>query len=187
MVEFVLCMLLWVPFFLGMWMIGINLIRAIEVTEVCRDAAHMSAFGIDFSTTGNQAVLQKVAQGIDISATGSGVVILSTVTMIGDSDCTAAGLDPNGSCTNNHQHVFTRQIIIGNSSVRASAFGTPKPGDIDSNGNIAPGTYLTDTTCVAKGFSNLMTLASGQYAYMAEMTVNSPDLSNAASSARSIF
>ncbi len=199
--EFVLCFaLFWVPFFLGMVEIGLNLIRAIEVTEVCRDAAHMFSYGIDFSDPGNQAILLKTAQGLDISATGQGVVILSDISYIGDNDCTGANLQANpSSCPNWNKYVIRKRIVIGNSSIRQSAFGTPKAGDTDSSGNIAPMTYLTDTSCQASvtpgtpGFSNLMTLAPGQYAYMAEMTLNSPDLSswgplgNTGSSALSIF
>jgi hypothetical protein len=189
LIEFVLCVaLFWFPFFLGMWRIGINLSRAIQVTEVCRDAAHMLAYGIDFSDPDNQAVLQKVAQGINLSSTGQGVVILSYVTFVDGTDCQSQGLQQNtSSCPNMNQLVFTRRIVMGKTSIRASAFGTPNAADMDSTGTIAPKTYLTDTTCRALGFSNLMTLSWGQYAYMAEMTLNSPDLGNTASSARSIF
>ena len=195
LVEFVLCFsLFWVPFFMGMWKFGMDLIRTNQVTEVCRDAAHMWAYAIDFSQPGNQAILQKVAQGINITSTGQGVVILSTVTFVASNDCQRAGLQPHtNSCPNMNQHVFTQRVLVGNASVGVSGFGTPNAADMDSSGNIGAPTYLTDTTCRATGFSNLMTLSSGQYAFMAEMVLNSPDLSgwgplgNTSSRARSIF
>jgi hypothetical protein len=181
----VLCFaLFWVPFFLGMWHLGIAMVRAIQVTQVCRDAAHMWAYGIDFSDTSNQAILTKVAQGLNITSTGSGVIIISTVTYVTATECTQNGLQANtSSCPNMNQDVITYQLVIGNSSIRSSAFGTPA----SSNGSILPSTYLTDTRCRAVGFGNLMTLSENQYAYMAEMTIQSSDLNSATSSARSIF
>ena len=187
--EFVLCFaLFWVPFFFGLWRVGLSIARAIQVTEVCRDAAHMAAYGINFTDSNNQAILQKVAQGLNLSASGSSVLILSTVTYVSSTNCTNAGLQANtSSCPNMDQDVFISRIVIGNTSVRASAFGTPSSSDIASDGTIAINTYLTDPTCRAVGFSNLMTLSSGQLAYLSEMTLISADLANAASSARSIF
>lgn len=185
LVEFVLCFaLFWVPFFFGMWNVGISLIRSIQVTEACRDAAHMLAFGIDFSDASNQAMLQQVAQGLNLSSAGQSVIILSVVTFVDDGDCQDAKLS---NCANSNNYVYTKRIVIGNSAIRTSAFGNPKASDMDSYGNIAATTYLTDPTCVANGFSNLLTLVSGQYAYMAEMTLTSPDLGGRQSSARSIF
>ncbi len=185
LIEFVVCFaLFWIPFFFGMWNVGISLIRTIQVTEVCRDAAHMLAFGIDFSDPSNQSMLQTVAQGLNLNATGQSVVILSVVTYVDNGDCTADGLS---NCSNTNKYVFTKRLVIGNSSVRSSAFGSPNAGDMDNYGNIAVSKYLTDSTCVANGFSNLMTLVSGQYAYMAETTLTSPDLGGRQSSARSIF
>ncbi len=195
LVEFVMCFaLFWVPFFMGMMELGVNLIRALQVTEVCRDAAHMSAFAVDFSDPGNQAILLKVAQGLNLSSNGTGVIILSTITHVIDTDCKNANLPPDPNhCANINSDVVTRRIVIGNSSVRSSAFATPTSSDMDSSGSIAPATYLTDTTCQAPNFKSLITLVWGQNAYLAEMTLNSPDysswkpLGSTSSSARSIF
>ena len=189
LLEFVLCFaLFWTPLFFGMWNVGFSLIRAIQVTEVCRDAAHMLAFGIDFSQASNQTMLQYIAQGLNLTPTGSSVVILSVVTYL-DSTC---------NCTNANQYVITRRIIIGNASVISStapsAFGNPTASDMDSSGNILQSTYMSDKTCVATNFSNLMPVVNGvpaltvnQFAYMAEMTLTSTDLSGRKSSALSIF
>lgn len=188
LLEFVLCFsLFWVPFFFGMWNAGISLIRAIQVTEVCRDAAHMLAFGIDFSQAANQTMLQYIAQGLNLTSSGSSVVILSVVTYL-DSSC---------SCTNQGQYVLTKRIIIGNPSVISStpsAFGNPPATDMDSSGNIAQSIYTTDASCVAKSFANLMpvtkgvpALSVGQYASVGEMTLVSSDLGGRKSSALSIF
>ena len=188
LIEFVLCFaLFWIPFFFGMWDVGISLIRAIQVTTVCRDAAHMLAFGIDFSQASNQSMLQQIAQGLNLSSAGQSVVILSVVTFVNDADCQAAKLSNCANTNGNGNYVVIKRIVIGNPSIRSSAFGNPPAGDIDGTGSIAPATYLTDTKCLATGFSNLMTLSPDQLAYMAEMTLTSPDLGGRASSARSVF
>jgi hypothetical protein len=176
-----------VPLLVGIMVIGQNLILANLVTLVCRDAAHMYAYGVDFSQTGNQNLLIQVAQGINMTTTGgNGVVILSTVTYVASTDCTAAGYQANTtSCPNMNQTVFIRRIVIGNSSLTSSAYGTPNSSILNSDGTISTANYLTDPSAQAANFSSLITLASGQYAYMAEMYVSSFNSSGVYS--RSIF
>ena len=196
MVEFTLAAgLFLVPLLLGTIIIGQNLIREIETTQVCRDASHMYAYGVDFSVPSNQQILVNIGQGLNLQVSGgNAVVILSTVTYIDGTACQAGGYQPNSSsCANYDQTVFTRRIVIGNSSIRQSAFGTPNPSLIDSSGNISPAGYLNDTSTRAVGFSTLIPLSAGQFAYMGEMFLSSPDLDwwgflgNTGTSARSIF
>jgi len=180
MIEFTLATSLFlVPLLLGTMVIGQNLIREIEVTQVCRDAGHMYSYGVDFSQSANQNLLVNLAQGLSFQTSGgNGVVILSTVTFIGPNDCVAGGYQPNGSsCANLNQTVFTRRIVVGNASVKASAFGTPSAGLIDSSGNISQAGYLNNTSTRATGFSSLVALTSGQFSFMSEMYVATPDLS----------
>lgn len=193
--EFSFSTLFWVPLLLGTLVVGLNLSRSIRVTQLCRDAGHMYAYGVDFSQTANQNLLIQLASGLNITATGgNGVIIFSTITFIASNDCTAGGLQANSSqCPNLSYMVFTKRIIVGNSSLQASAFGTPKSSDMDSTGSIASSSFLTDPTARATGFSNLMTLTSGQYAYVAEAYFSSPDydwqgfLTGTGVAARAIF
>ncbi len=124
LIEFVLCFaLFWVPLFLGTLVIGFNVIRAIQVTQVCRDAGHMYSYGMDFSQSAYQNLLVSLAPGLNMTVSGGkGVVILSTVTYVDQTDCTAGGYP---HCANLNQTVFTRRIVIGNSGLYSSAFGTP--------------------------------------------------------------
>ena len=70
-IEFLLCASFFlIPLLMGSVVIGMDLIYAVQVTEVCRDAAHMYSYGIDFSQTGNQNELLKIAQGLNMTATG---------------------------------------------------------------------------------------------------------------------
>ncbi len=181
MVEFVLCMgLLFLPLFLGIITIGLSLVRANQVTEVCRDAGHMYAYGVDMSQTASQTlVTSQLARGLAMSNTGgNGVLYLSTFTYIDASACTANGLQGNAdSCPNINQMVVVKRIAIGNTSVQSSAFAMPSPASIiTSSGNIGSGDYLTNTSCRAPNFANVIPMtASGQYAYVSELFVTSPD------------
>ncbi len=190
--EFVLGVaLFWVPLFFGILVIGFALIRAVQVTQVCRDAGHMYAYGIDFTLPSYQTLLASLAQGYSLTSTGNAVVILSTVTYISSNDCVAGGYPSN--CANANQMVITRRIVVGNSSIHSSSFGTPPAGDMGTDGNVTAAGYLNDPQCQAANFSNVIPLGDSQYAYVSEMWVNSPDvnwwsvLGTTALSARSIF
>ncbi|MBV9294797.1 MAG: pilus assembly protein [Acidobacteriaceae bacterium] len=187
-VEFVLAVsLFWVPLFLGTLVLGFNLIRAIQVTQVCRDAAHMYSYGVDFTETSYQTLLANLAAGLSLTVsgdsppfggtTGSAVIILSTISYVDQTACTAGGYS-NSACSNLNSTVFTRQIVIGNSALHSSAFGTPLASDLDSSGNVSSAGYLTHTGDKASNFSPqvLSLTSSTQFAYVAEMWVQSSNM-----------
>jgi hypothetical protein len=184
--EFAFCMsFIMIPLLMGTLVIGLNLVRAIQVTEVCRDAGHMYSYGVDFSQNTQKQMLVKLGPTLGMTTTGgNGVVVLSTVTYI--DNCTPGTIPADTSCKNYGNYVFTRRLVVGNTSLHASAFGTP--GTIDATtGNIAEAIYLNDSTARAAGFDNLFPLdATGNsplprskdhFAFMSEMWVTSPDLS----------
>ncbi len=178
MIEFLLTSMIWVPMLLGIIFIGFNVVRAIEVTQICRDAGHMHAYGVDFAQPANQQLLVRLASDFTFSATGgNGVVILSTITFVGPQDCQAAGRMANTSqCANLNQPVFTRRVVIGNRQLRTSAFGTPQSSSIDADGNISSSAYLNDLGDRANGFTSVLPLETGQFAYLSEAYFASPDL-----------
>ncbi len=199
LIEFVFCFgLFWAPLFLGMLTVGFNLIAAVQVTQLCRDAAHMYSQGIDFSQATYKTLLINLAPGLGLAATGGkGEVILSSITYIDDTDCSAAGLN-NSTCTNRLKYVVTRRIVIGNTGTGfpTSNFGTPSSGILDSAGNVTSsgGTpyYLTNSSAQAGNFQTAtgITLASQHYAYTAETYVQSPywtSLGTSGIASRSIF
>jgi hypothetical protein len=173
LIEFALVASFLLPLLFGTVVIGLNLGRSIQVVQVSRDTCHMYARSIDFSDPANQNIVLRLAQGLGITATGGrGVVILSTVTFIGQAQCTAGGLTV-GQCANINQPVITHRIVIGNAGARASSFGTPSPSLIDSHGNVS--NYLTNTTARATGFSTVLALQPGDVAYVTEAYVVSSD------------
>src|SRR5271157_1627208 len=79
-VEFVLVMaLVLVPLLLGTMVVGFNLIRSIQVNQVNRDAGHMYARGVDFSSdsTGlaDRAIIFQMAPKLTVT-TSSGVEVM---------------------------------------------------------------------------------------------------------------
>lgn len=164
LVDFALVSLFLVPIMMATISVGFNTSRAIQVTTVTRDAANMYARWVDFSLDSNKNLLVRLAAGLDMTATGgNGVIILSKVTYIASSDCTGAGLT-TAQCTNMNQYVIINRIVVGNASFKTSSFGTP--GNISANGDVV--NYLTDTSARANNFGNVLTLTSGQFAFMAE-------------------
>jgi hypothetical protein len=184
-VEFAFCVgLFWIPLFLGATQFGFELIQANQVTQVCRDAGHMYAYGISFSQNSNQYLLASFAPNLNVDPTGQGgssVVILSTVNYIDTAECQAGGYA--STCPNYGKIVFTNRVVIGNPAIHASAFGTPTT-DSSGTGNVPAGGpstsgYLNQSNAVVSGFPGI-TLSTGstgqQYAYISEMYSQSQSL-----------
>lgn len=180
-VEFVLCFsLFWVPLFFGAAVIGFSLIRVMQVTQVCRDAGHMYAYGTDFSQTASQALLRSLAGSINLNSNGNSFIVLSTVTFVSQADCNAAYPSSGSpSCANTGNYVFMKQVTIGNTTLGlsgaspfTSTFGTPASSIKNSAGGITPQDYMQSASAaLTKNFQSTtgITLVSGQVAYVAEM------------------
>jgi len=189
--EFAFSVLVLVPLFLGLGVIGINMIRTLQTVQLARDAGHMYGRGIDFAQPGNKTILGNIGADLGLSTTagsGSAVVILSALTYIDKNACASLGLvDSNGNpttaCTNFGKWVFTQRIVIGNASVRSSNYGSPLTSGptgvtIDSStGKISASDYTKKAGAVANftGINpysvvngNVSGLPSGQALYLAE-------------------
>jgi hypothetical protein len=175
-IEFALSALLLFPLMMGVVIIGLNLGRSIQVSQVCRDAGSMYVRGIDFSQAANKNQLVRLANGMGMTAAGgNGVVILSKVQFIPASACTGI---PN---CNSNQYVVVQRLTIGNTSVTSSRLGPAGAISTDSSGNVA--NYMTDPKAVSTNFSSIMTLAANEYAFVAETSFLSMDLSTVGGSA----
>jgi hypothetical protein len=111
MIEFCLSAVLWTTVLMGLSTVGLNLIRALQVEQICRDAGRIYSSGLDFTLTANQNLLLMLATGQNITATGgNGIFIFSTVEYIDTPQCTAGGFAGNaGSCPNLGQYVFIQR------------------------------------------------------------------------------
>jgi len=175
-IEFALSALLLFPLMMGMIILGLNLGRSIQVAQVCRDAGSMYVRGIDFSQTANKNQLVRLASGMGMTAAGgTGEVILSKVQFISASACTGI---PN---CNSNKYVVVQRLTIGAPSVTSSRLGPAGAVSTDSSGNVT--NYMTDPNAVSTNFTSIMTLAANEYAFVAEASFLSPDLSTVGGSA----
>jgi hypothetical protein len=197
--EFAFSMLLLVPMLLGTIGVGINLVQHLRTVQLARDAGYMYARQVDFTQTANQTLIVGLGASVGLTttaSTSSAVLILSTVTYVDSAMCQSDNKwnnttnTPNG-CTNYQQWVFAQRIVIGNSSIRSSSFGSPvttgsNPVTIASSGNISLDAQVTNSGDVATSTAsggvntfaginpyqttngNISGLPSGQMVYVAE-------------------
>jgi hypothetical protein len=166
MLEFAVVALFLAPLLLGTFTLGMNLNQSVRVTQVVRDAGHMYARFVDFTLPSNQDILVRLAIGLRMTREGGeGVLILSKITYLSDDDCTGAGVSL-ADCANRGTYVITNRVVVGNPSLRASDFGTPSDTSLDSSGNSYD--IYRDTTVRATNFGSILTLNSGQFAFVAE-------------------
>ncbi len=192
--EFAIVMVFLLPMFAGAFTIGMALTKAIQVSNVARDAVVLLVrsttdpeSGLDLSLTQNQRIIVRAAQGLgmnsdaqdDPSPTGTGVVILSKVVMVGPNECSLGGLTPYstgppfwdaGNCPNYGSYVFAYRVVIGNGTRWSSTFGSPG-GTVQSDGTITAADIASNTSDVASTFSSVtgMTLSQSTFALVSEM------------------
>jgi hypothetical protein len=202
--EFVFVWLLFVPMFLGAFIIGMNLIRSIQCNQVCRDLDSMYIHGGDFSTYPIQQEAQRLAQGLNLQIgasfagnqqsnvgnSGNGLVTVTQIMWIGDSNSTNCVAVGAANCTNQSSFVFTQQIQFGNGTLANSSTVTVGqcPSAIMNNSGIVQN-YITDSRAALTGSAqtsmqalwqndpNSTALTDGQVAYIVETYFQSPDLS----------
>jgi hypothetical protein len=174
LIELALTLSVMFPLLLGVGAIGIRLGRTLQATQLTRDVGHMYALGADFSLTGTQAIARTLSRDYDLSSSGRAVLLFSRITKVQQTDCNAAGLH---SCPNRDLPVFTQRIVVGNASLRASAFGTPPANYVvASTGNISSANYCAQASLVANGFDAVLPLAAGQFATLVEGYFDMPDI-----------
>ena len=204
-IEFALMAVFLVPLLLWMFVNGMNLIRMIQCTQICRDIGNQYIHGLDFSTHSAQNLAANLASGYGLtvsgfsgdtsgnqqsntSNSGNGLVILSEVMYAGTSAC--ATLPATTSCTNSGKYVFIQRLAFGNSSVQfnnvtvSSALGSPT-ATISDSGVVQ--NYLTDAGAVSSTTGNLITLSDSQVAYVVETFFASPTLGFSAYPAGGVY
>lgn len=191
--EFALVMTFLVPMFAGAFTIGMALTKAIQVSNVAYDAVVLLVrsntdpeSGLDLSQTQNQRIIVQAAAGLgmasdaqdDPSTTGSGVVILSKVGLVGPTEC-STGITPApggappwnaGNCPNYGSYVFEYRVVIGNGTRWTSTIGSPG-GAVQNNGTITASDIASNTSDRVNNFTGItgMTLTPSTFALISEM------------------
>jgi hypothetical protein len=150
-----------VPLAIGVLLVNNSASRNDHANQVSRDVASMYAQGLDFSSTANQDIALKVAEGLGMNIRGGkGVLILSKIRVVHGTDCAAVGAS---HCANEGYAVITQRYVIGNRALRASSFGTPTYID-SGTGNVRD--WTNDVTARAEDFPT--NLKAGESTYAAE-------------------
>lgn len=193
-IEFTLALTFLIPLLLGTFVFGFRLIRSLEMEQVVRDLGHMYVRDVNFRNSGPQQNAQTLAQGFDLTSTGTSLIVFSQIRLCTQADCDAANPTKIGQpCTNLGNPVFIEQLTVGNSSLvingktAKSVFGAPPvqalstpPASTDytvtavnlaNNSNAAAG-----NTASVSGFATLLTLQAGEIAYLVEMFNATPEL-----------
>jgi len=186
-VEFTLSLVFLVPLLLGTFVFGFRLIRSLEMEQIVRDLGHMYIRGVDFRNAGPIANAQTLAQGYDLTSSGTSLIIFSQIRTVTQADCDAANpLSPPGThCTNLGNPVFTEQVKVGNSNLliygatARSVYGSPPVQtdktvtSVNQANNIQAAAGVTSP---ASGFATLILLQAGEVAYLVEMYNATPEL-----------
>jgi Flp pilus assembly protein TadG len=185
-VEFGLAASLMIPLLIGSTGVGLTLNRSMQVAQVTRDTTKMFFTGVDFSDANNQKLVGRLASGMGLASnssgtinpSGNGVVILTRVVKVGATECILGGYS-NGVCPNKDQLVVTRRLVIGNSSLITSRFGSPNAALIGAGGNIVATDYADEASVVVPSTTpaGSLGLAAGQYTYVGESFFQAPQWS----------
>ncbi len=182
-------------------MVGFMLSKYIQVNTVSRDCGSIFVRGGDFTDTGYQKIIGRIAKGMHFSddsgssptylplATGQGVVILSQVNRIWNNECIGGGFPaPNyAGCLNRGYAVITKRVVMGNSGLRASDLGTPSGVNYQDDNSILPAQYLVNSTVRSAPFGvldsagnppagALLPLTSGTLTYVTEAFFTTPEV-----------
>lgn len=215
-IEFALMAFIFVPLFMGSFIVGMNLIRSIQCNQVTRDLVDMYIHGGDFSTYPLQQEAARLAQGLNLQVgssftgnqqantgnSGNGLATVTQIMWVGSTtsaNCIAVGA---ANCTNHDSFVYTQQIQFGNGTLSSSntvTLGTPSGATINSAGIVQ--NYITDshaklssaaqTAMQSLWAANVNTgqtaLTDGQVVYIVEAYFQSPDLSVGALAGNGVY
>jgi hypothetical protein len=157
-----------VPLSIGVLLVNSSASQNDHANEISRDVASMYAQGIDFSKTENRNIVLRAAEGLGVHIDqGQGVLIISKIRVVHDSDCPS---DQPGSCSNKGFAVVTQRYVMGNAGLRASSFGTPARVDA-ATGNVR--NWANDISARAEDFTSH--LNPGEVTYAAECYLAAPE------------
>lgn len=167
-IEFFLLFPFLASLIIGTLVYGTQLVKQLELQQVARDTASMSARGTNFKAAANQAIVSRLGRELGwpdsggLLSTSPGVVYVSTIMYL---DSTCNGILP--VCSNKGNWVFIRSVAFGNTGLRSSNFGAPPaclPGCYDTNqndGSLKSNDTLNNAQARVTNFTSLGTPAFG--------------------------
>lgn len=175
-VEFALVVTFLLLLIMGTFSIGMTLTKSVQAGVVARDAGAMFMRYVDFTLSANKDILVRLANGMGMTASGgNGVVIMTQVMKIGATECSNGGLSTS-ACTNFGETVVIKRMVVGNTSLYTTTFGNPPSSIINTDGTISINNYLTQTSTRASGFSSVLALNNGEFAFVSEAYFKTPEI-----------
>lgn len=174
--EFAVAAPLLMGLLFGVFTTGMAISKSQQVSTLAHEAGSMFVRFVDFSSPGNQAMLLRQANSLDLRTEGGkGVVVLSQMKKISEADCRSAGFDPR-NCPNLGYTVVVKRQFVGNRSLFQSPYGSPQKELLEQSGAIPAAHYLFDPSCRAGQFESVLQLSSGEIAYLSEAFFRTPEL-----------
>jgi len=174
----------------GSFSIGMGMNRAVQARQAVRNANVLFVKDYDLSITDNQRLIVRTAagMGMDMPApatpytpnpNGKASIVLTKVKRIGAPSCNLGISNWNQSpstCPNYGQYVIERRIIIGNQTRWTSHTGNPT-SPRDAQGWISQANRVLVSGNRASGFPGFLSLELEETTYLAEMFVDTDDIS----------
>jgi hypothetical protein len=168
--EFALIVFPMLLMMFGVVVIGVDLGRAIQVVQICRDADSMFSRGAPLYSPSAQAFLVQLGQNMNLqSAGGDGLITLSKIQYIPDpAFCGAGPADPRYATCATFKYVLVQRIQIGNTGIAGSASRFQTVGTVSYDSLDQVNNYTTDPNAVITGFAATLPLKVNEESYVAE-------------------
>ncbi len=187
LVEFAILFPFLTSMLAGAFTIGMSLTKAVQCSQLCRNANVLMVRSIDLSTTANKQLLLRTGTGLGINVAGTnspdpngkGTIILTKVLRVGDSSCYAGIINWNGnpsSCANHGQYVIAQRIVIGNTTRWASATGAAAGLSFNSKGEASEANIATNSSYKASNFPGIVELSNDEFTYVSEVFADVSEL-----------
>jgi hypothetical protein len=165
--EFALVVIPTVFLLLGVIVIGINLGRAVQVAQICRDADSMYVRGASMYSSAAKSFVAQLGASMNLQVSGGdGLITLSKIQFIPDPSCGTPGSPSYANCTVGKARLVQR-TVFGDQTLPGTRYPTHGAVTLDSLDQV--NNYLTDANAVVDNFASLaFQLKPLEVSYIAE-------------------
>ncbi|MDX2268897.1 MAG: TadE family protein [Bryobacter sp.] len=186
LVEFAMIFPFLTTMLVGGFTMGMSLTRAVQASQLCRNANVLMVRSIDLSRPSNQQLLIRTGAGLGLNVPGTstpnpngkGVIILTKVIRVGNNACYLGIPAWNGnpsSCPNHGQYVIAQRITMGNSTRWTSVTGNPG-STLLSDGSVSEANIANVTSNRASGFPGIVSLSEDEFTFVSEVFADVSEL-----------
>ncbi len=170
----------------GAFTIGMSLTKAVQCSQLCRNANVLMVRSVDLSNAVNQRLLIRTGAGLGLNIPGTntpnpngkGVIYLTKVVRVGDNACFLGIPNWNGlpsTCPNHGQYVIAQRIVLGNGTRWNSATGKPT-STLASDGTVSDADIANISTNRASGFPGIVALSNDEFTFVSEVFADVSEL-----------